>query len=78
MIIIKLFGDDSFSYAFMFFTVLRYTPLGGGVLDSPILISPYPRSPALCCQDTSYTWRPAYCAPFCGELPRTIVYPLAG
>ena len=44
----------------MFFTVLRYTPLGGGVLDSPILISPYPRSPALCCQDTPYTWCPAY------------------
>ena len=50
-----------FLYDCMFSAVLRYTPLGGIDL-ALLLLSPYPSFPALCCQDTSYPWRPAICA----------------
>ena len=33
------------------------TPLGGIFLIARCLASPYPRLPALCRQDTTYTWR---------------------
>ena len=37
-------------------------PFRGLVSCSLLCLSPYPSSPALCCQDTTYTWRPAICA----------------